>query len=67
MIGLCLFSWLSTEAWCQSIGGIAPDEECRRVRIGVYGILGQSNDRPPKTDFKISFDIIDTWKVDWSY
>jgi hypothetical protein len=39
----------------------------RRLRIGVYGVLGQSNYTPPKTDFKISFDIIDTWKRDWSY
>lgn len=39
----------------------------RRLRIGAYGVVGQSNNRPPKTDFKISFDIIDTWKVDWSY
>jgi hypothetical protein len=39
----------------------------RRLRLGVYGVLGQSNFAPPKTDFKISFDIIDTWKRDWSY
>lgn len=39
----------------------------RRLRLGVYGVLGQSNYNPPVTDFKISFDIIDTWKRDWSY
>lgn len=39
----------------------------RRLRIGVYGVLGQSNYTPPKTDFKISFDLIDTWKRNWSY
>jgi hypothetical protein len=39
----------------------------RRLRIGVYGVLGQSNIAPPKADWKISFDIIDTWKREWSY
>jgi len=39
----------------------------RRLKIGIYGILGQSNTNAPKTDWKISFDIIDTWKRDWSY
>lgn len=39
----------------------------RRLKIGLYGVLGQSNYFPPKTDWKISFDIIDTWKRDWSY
>ncbi|MES2734577.1 MAG: DUF5686 and carboxypeptidase regulatory-like domain-containing protein [Bacteroidota bacterium] len=39
----------------------------RRLRIGVYGILSQSNYMPPQTNFKVSFDIIDTWKREWSY
>ena len=39
----------------------------RRLRIGVYGVAAQSNHSKPKTDFKISFDLIDTWKRDWSY
>lgn len=39
----------------------------RRLRIGIYGVGAQSNQARPKTDFKISFDIIDTWKRDWSY
>ncbi len=39
----------------------------RRLRIGVFGVLSQSNYSPPNTDFKISFDLIDTWKRDWSY
>jgi hypothetical protein len=39
----------------------------RRLRLGVYGVLSQSNHRPPATGFKISFDIIDTWKRDWNY
>lgn len=39
----------------------------RRLRIGVYGVVAQSNYRPPKTDYKISFDLIDTWKRDWSF
>jgi hypothetical protein len=39
----------------------------RRLKIGVYGVLAQSNFTAPQTDWKISFDIIDTWKRDWSY
>ncbi len=39
----------------------------RRLRIGVYGVAATSNQTAPKSDFKISFDIIDTWKRDWSY
>lgn len=39
----------------------------RRLRLGVYGVLAQSNFSAPKTDYKISFDIIDTWKRDWSF
>ena len=39
----------------------------RRLKIGLYGVLGQSNYFAPKTNWKISFDIIDTWKRDWSY
>lgn len=39
----------------------------RRLRIGAYGVISQSNFSPPRTDFKLSFDLIDTWKKDWSY
>lgn len=39
----------------------------RRLKIGLYGILAKSNQTNVNTDFKISFDIIDTWKRDWSY
>jgi len=39
----------------------------RRLKIGLYGVLAQSNFTVPKTDWKISFDMIDTWKRDWSY
>lgn len=39
----------------------------RRLRVGAYGVISQSNYSPPQTDFKISFDVIDTWKRDWSY
>lgn len=39
----------------------------RRLRLGIYGIIGQSNNLAPTSDFKISFDVIDTWKLDWSY
>lgn len=39
----------------------------RRLRLGVYGVAANSNQSKPTTGFKISFDIIDTWKRDWSY
>ena len=39
----------------------------RRLRIGVYGVLAESNRAAQNTGYKISFDIIDTWKREWSY
>lgn len=39
----------------------------RRLRIGVYGAAANSNKTSFDTDFKVSFDIIDTWKKVWSY
>jgi hypothetical protein len=39
----------------------------RRLRVGVFGVLADANDRKPDTAFKISFDLIDVWKRDWSY
>jgi len=39
----------------------------RRLRIGVYGILAKSSYSNADTAFKISFDVIDTWKRDWSF
>jgi hypothetical protein len=39
----------------------------RRLKIGFYGVLGQSNADAPKADWKVSFDLIDTWKRNWSY
>jgi len=39
----------------------------RRLRLGIYGILANSNYGPPNTSWKISFDIVDTWKKDWSF
>ena len=39
----------------------------RRLRLGAYGVLANSNVDKPKTAFKISLDIIDTWKRNWSF
>ena len=39
----------------------------RRLRLGVYGVLGESNYTPVTTSYKFSIDIIDTFKRDWSY
>jgi hypothetical protein len=39
----------------------------RRLKIGVYGVLSQSNSSPVQSNYKISFDLIDTWRREWSY
>lgn len=39
----------------------------RRLRLGVYGVIAESNKTGFDTGFKVSFDIIDTWKKEWSY
>lgn len=39
----------------------------RRLRVGVYGVLSNSNISKADTNFKISLDLIDTWKKDWSF
>ncbi|MDN5203648.1 DUF5686 and carboxypeptidase regulatory-like domain-containing protein [Fulvivirgaceae bacterium BMA10] len=39
----------------------------RRLRVGVFGVVAESNHTGLTTDFKISFDLIDTWKKEWSY
>lgn len=39
----------------------------RRLRLGVYGAVAESNTGKPDANFKVSFDIIDTWKKDWSF
>lgn len=39
----------------------------RRLRVGCYGILAKSSHSKTDTAFKISFDIIDTWKRNWSF
>ncbi|PHI21803.1 hypothetical protein CEQ90_00515 [Lewinellaceae bacterium SD302] len=39
----------------------------RRLRVGIFGVAADSSNGPPNTSFKISFDLIDTWKRDWSF
>jgi hypothetical protein len=39
----------------------------RRLRIGGYAVFANGNHTKPNTSFKISLDIIDTWKKDWSF
>lgn len=39
----------------------------RRLKLGFYGVLADSNYGEPRADWKISFDLIDTWKRNWSY
>ncbi len=39
----------------------------RRLRLGAYGVLANSNYTDPKFGYKFSIDIIDTWKRDWSF
>ena len=39
----------------------------RRLRLGVYGVVGNSSDFRNSQGVKVSFDLIDTWKRDWSF
>jgi len=39
----------------------------RRLRLGVYGVAADSNFAAPTATYKVSFDIVDTWKRDWSF
>ena len=39
----------------------------RRLRLGVYGLVSKSSDRGVVWEPKISFDVIDTWKRNWSF
>ncbi len=39
----------------------------RRLRLGVYGVLANGNYTRPKEAFKVSIDIIDTWKKNWNF
>jgi hypothetical protein len=39
----------------------------RRLRLGTYFVVGDATNGAANTEFKISFDIIDLWKRDWSF
>lgn len=39
----------------------------RRLRLGTYAVLGDASDGRARTSFKVSFDLIDLWKRDWSF
>jgi len=39
----------------------------RRLKLGLYGVVSESNFSAPRADWKVSIDLIDTWKRDWSY
>lgn len=39
----------------------------RRMRIGLYGVAANGNAAVADMSYKVSFDIIDTWKKDWSF
>jgi hypothetical protein len=39
----------------------------RRLKLGAYGVLAESNFATPQAGWKFSIDLIDTWKRDWSY
>lgn len=39
----------------------------RRLRLGIYGVVSNSNFSKARINPKISIDIIDTWKRDWSF
>ncbi len=39
----------------------------RRLRLGVYGVLANSNIANSTTGIKFYIDVIDTWSKDWSF
>lgn len=39
----------------------------RRLKLGVYGVIGESNLARTRPGLKFSLDIIDTWKSNWNY
>lgn len=39
----------------------------RRLRIGTYGVIGDGTTGKADASFKVSFDLIDLWKRDWSF
>lgn len=39
----------------------------RRLKVGLFGVAADGNRSQPDIAYKISFDIIDTWKKDWSF
>ena len=39
----------------------------RRLRLGVYGVVGDSDRFRGTRGIKVSLDVIDTWKKDWSF
>ncbi len=39
----------------------------RRLRLGIYGVVGDSNVTRSDAAWKFSVDILDTWNRDWSF
>ena len=39
----------------------------RRLRLGLYGVVGNSSITKPDAGFRFYIDIIDTWAKDWSF
>jgi len=66
------FLWLQNENFTQQeafaglerIFKIGPR---RRLRLGVYGVVGSSNQTTLQTEYKFSIDVIDTWNRSWEY
>jgi len=39
----------------------------RRLRVGIYGVVGNSSFRTADSGFRFYIDVIDTWAKDWSF
>lgn len=39
----------------------------RRLKVGLFGVVADGNHTKPDVGYKISIDVIDTWKKDWSF
>ncbi|MFK7950215.1 MAG: DUF5686 and carboxypeptidase regulatory-like domain-containing protein [Saprospiraceae bacterium] len=39
----------------------------RRLKVGLFGVAADGNHTKPDVTYKVSIDVIDTWKKDWSF
>ena len=66
------FLWLADNAYRHQelFGGVERVFKLgarRRLRVGAYAVVADATDAQPTTSFKVSFDLIDIWRRNWSF